>query len=315
MKIKRLQFNPTTWSGVSALLVMTLCQGMALAEVSDQSQSNYFEKGRVAYIYNDGAPLREKPSTKAPAIKVLSVGEKITLDEEHSTFEDENTVNLSGVELPWLKVGTEDGKHGYLWAGNIAQTTVKQDLNNDGTEELVLTNRIARHIEHKTDYDSAIITTGIKTLEHNTVIDEQKFDTDYDETNGMQTTLYRPMGFNPNTAILKEEFAAEACGVVGGYVFFAWHDNHWIKGFQEDTYSDAGVVSDSVDFVFPEEKGGQPNAIKAIRTTESNFNEKTNQYTHKEKEIMLYIWEDGKFQSKKIAVVTPQKSKKAIKHK
>lgn len=281
---------------ISALFFgASLMNTVAQAETTDESGMYYYDKGRATYVYEESTPLFAEESEKSTLLETLPVGSAVTIEEDKSDYAGDHFLTKNGMELPFVKVSSTDStghkKLGYVWAGNLSKTAITEDLELDDEKELILSNIVYRGVKADQNY----ATLGIKVLKNGKVFDDTTFEMPYTEVSGLQTTVYVPAGFSPFIAILKENFVPGACGVLGGHVFFAWHKGYWVKGFSEDEISDAGAFSNHVEFVFPLDRDGKMNAIKAIRTIESDFDDQTNQYKTKEQEVTVYDWQDGVF--------------------
>lgn len=267
---------------------------IAFAEITDSTSLHYYEKGKTAYIFDEGAKFIDVPNTNRSALKTLPTDTAVTLQEDSSAYDEANSHIENGIELPYLKVRLADGTEGYVWAGSLAKTTLSADLDLDDSQERIMTNFTA--ITESTD-GRRDLTTTVKVLRDGKVINNYAFNVPYDEVNGFDSTLYQIAGFSPMVALLKQEFQPQACGVLGGAVILAWDGSHWVKALDEEYVSDAGAFSNDVEFIFPLERGGKINTIKALRTVLSDFDDRTNKYKKTERALKTYEWQNGTFKT------------------
>lgn len=249
-----------------------------------------FEENKTQKIFTDWTRIRQSPNVTSPVLDSLQSNQQILIVKK-----DETILKLGERRANWYKISYQKGdttSEGYVWGGNLAVGY----RNKNGYDFLFgLTKTLAK----KDPGFNATIQqnyASVKVMEGNTLIDEVSF-----ETGSGESLSYGSFALESNHKLknveltLKATVSGEACGIPSYDQYILFRNKKLITLPQLMSVGDADVYYHSEEFVFPNDKGGIPNAF-IFKMEEMEKDEKDRE--KKKKATKTYVWDGSSYRLK-----------------
>jgi len=250
-----------------------------------------FEENKTQKIFTDWTRVRQSPQIDAQILDSLQTNQQVLIIKQDSTI-----LKLGERRSNWYKVSYQkDDKtsEGYIWGGNLCVGY----RNKNGYDFLFgLTKTVNKKDKQ---YPEIIINQNIaavKVVEGNTLIDEVAFDTGSGESlsYGMFTIESNHKLQNVELT-LKAMVSGEACGIASYDQYILFKDKKLVALPQLMNVGDADVYYHSEEFVFPNNKGGIPNAF-IFKMEEMEKDDKDRE--KKKRASKTYLWDGNSYKLK-----------------
>jgi len=241
-----------------------------------------FEENKPQKIFTDWTRVRKEPNVTSEVTDSLQTNHQVMILKK-----EEAVLRLGERGANWYKVSYQKGdvaSEGYIWGGNLSVGY----RNKNGYDFLF---GLSKTVDRKNkEYNETVKQNiaGIKVMEKNTLIDEVYFDTGRGEELSYATFTIESGHQLQNVELtLKAMVSGEACGIASynQYVFFK--DKKLVALPQLMNVGDADIFYHSEEFVFPNDKGGIPNAF-IFKMEEMEKDEKDRE--KKKRSSKTYLW-------------------------
>lgn len=274
---------------------------------------NYFwdfnynsENKTTAVIGAKNCYIREETSTNSTLLDSLQIGTKIKVVKNTEVHLNIKGLNLSWVEIEYSK--NNQIKTGFLWKGFIAVGNITK-----GNTMFLTTidSKYSKKVQREDyEYEGDFYRISVKAIDtENHIISEKSFSKELSESHFFQNSAISSWGLKNLNAIYRISFSGEACGIPTYYFYFGWNGKEFLLLPEKYDVGDAGAYYHTEEFIFPKEKGGQPDRIiKNIEEDEEVGEAKDGSYTIHEikKSTEFYSWDGKTF---KLLKTTKQKPK------
>lgn len=209
---------------------------------------------------------------------------------------DETILKLGERRANWYKISYQkSGKtaEGYVWGGNLAVGY----RNKNGYDFLFgLTKTINKKDKQYPEITVQQNIAAVKVVEGNALIDEVSFETGSGESLSYGTFTIESNHKLQNVELtLKATVSGEACGIAGYDQYVLFKDKKLIALPQLMNVGDADVYYHSEEFIFPNDKGGIPNAF-ILKMEEMEKDDKDRE--KKKKALKTYLWNGSSYKLK-----------------
>lgn len=276
------------------LTILFLCViQLFSAQEEDYEYANgvfQFEENKTQKIFTDFTRIRQSPNVNAQILDSLQTNQQILILKQ-----DETILKLGERRANWYKISYQKGdkiSEGYVWGGNLC---VGYRTKNGYDFLFGLTKTISKK---NPEFDGTIQQNiaAIKMVEGNTLIDEISFDTGSGES-----LSYGTFNIESNHKLKNVEFtlkamvSGEACGIASYDQYILVKDKKMIALPQLMNVGDADVYYHSEQFIFPNDKGGIPNAF-IFKMEEMERDEKDRE--KKKNASKTYLWNGDSYRLK-----------------
>ncbi|SIS94883.1 SH3 domain-containing protein [Chryseobacterium gambrini] len=249
-----------------------------------------FEENKTQKIFTDWTRIRQSPNITSPILDSLQSNQQILILKK-----DETILKLGERRANWFKISYQKGdstSEGYVWGGNLCVGY----RNKNGYDFLFgLTKTLAKK---NLDFNGTIHQNyaSVKVMEENTLIDEVSF-----ETGSGESLSYGSFAMESNHKLknveltLKVIVSGEACGIPSYDQYILFRNKKLIALPQLMSVGDADVYYHSEEFVFPNDKGGIPNAF-IFKMEEMEKDDRDRE--KKKKASKTYIWDGSSYRLK-----------------
>ncbi|MCE3075719.1 SH3 domain-containing protein [Chryseobacterium gwangjuense] len=250
----------------------------------------HFDDNKSQKIFTDKTRVRLDPNLDAEILDSLQTNQQVLILKK-----DETVLQLGERSANWYKISYQKGdkaSEGYVWGGNLCVGY----RNKNGYDFLFgLTKTIKKKDKkYNQDYDQNI--ASIKVLEGNVLIDEASFDTGSGESLSYSTFNIESNHKLQNVELtLKAMVSGEACGIASYDQYVLFKDKKLIALPQLMNVGDADVYYHSEEFIFPNDKGGIPNAF-VFKMEEMEKDDRDRE--KKKKASKTYLWDGNSYQLK-----------------
>ncbi|AZA60705.1 SH3 domain-containing protein [Chryseobacterium indoltheticum] len=249
-----------------------------------------FEENKTQKIFTDFTRIRQSPNVNAQILDSLQTNQQILILKL-----DETILKLGERRANWYKISYQKGdktSEGYVWGGNLC---VGYRTKNGYDFLFGLTKTVSKK---NPEFDGTIQQNiaAIKMVEGNTLIDEISFDTGSGES-----LSYGTFNIESNHKLKNVEFtlkamvSGEACGIASYDQYILVKDKKMIALPQLMNVGDADVYYHSEQFIFPNDKGGIPNAF-IFKMEEMERDEKDRE--KKKNASKTYLWNGDSYRLK-----------------
>jgi len=249
-----------------------------------------FEENKTQKIFTDFTRIRQSPNVNAQILDSLQTNQQILILKQ-----DETILKLGERRANWYKISYQKGdktSEGYVWGGNLC---VGYRTKNGYDFLFGLTKTISKK---NPEFDGTIQQNiaAIKMVEGNTLIDEISFDTGSGESLSYGTFTIESNHKLKNVEFtLKAMVSGEACGIASYDQYILVKDKKMIALPQLMNVGDADVYYHSEQFIFPNDKGGIPNAF-IFKMEEMERDEKDREI--KKNASKTYLWNGDSYRLK-----------------
>ncbi|MPS65090.1 SH3 domain-containing protein [Chryseobacterium sp.] len=264
------------------------------AQEEDYEYANgvfHFEENKTQKIFTDWTRIRQSPNVNAQILDSLQTNQQVVILKKEETI-----LKLGERRANWYKISYQKGdktSEGYVWGGNLCVGY----RNKNGYDFLFgLTKTV-----NKKDKQSPEITiqqniAAIKVLEGNALIDEVAFETGSGESLSFGTFNIESNHKLQNVELtLKATVSGEACGIPSYDQYVLFKDKKLIVLPQLMNVGDADVYYHSEEFVFPNDKGGVPNAF-IFKMEEMEKDDRDRE--KKKRASKTYLWDGNSYKLK-----------------
>lgn len=264
------------------------------AQEEDYEYANgvfHFEENKTQKIFTDFTRIRQSPNVNAQILDSLQTNQQILILKQ-----DETILKLGERRANWYKISYQKGdktSEGYVWGGNLC---IGYRTKNGYDFLFGLTKTINKKDK---EYPEIVIKqniASIKMVEGNTLIDEVSFD-----TGSAESLSYGTFNIESNHKLKNVEFtlkamvSGEACGIASYDQYVLVKDKKMIVLPQLMNVGDADVYYHSEQFVFPNDKGGIPDAF-FFKMEEMEKDEKERE--KKKNASKTYLWNGDSYRLK-----------------
>lgn len=249
-----------------------------------------FEENKTQKIFTDWTRVRLDPGVNAQIVDSLQVNQQVMI------LKKENAVlKLGERNANWYKISYQKGENtleGYIWGGNLCVGY----RNKNGYDFLFgLSKTIDRKNKEINEIEKQNI-AGIKVLEGNTLIDEVYFDTGRaEELSSAAFNIESNHKLQNVEFTLKAMVSGEACGIASYDQYVLFKGKKLIALPQLTNVGDAGVFYHSEEFIFPNDKGGVPNAF-ILKVEDMEVDERDRE--KKKHSFRTYLWNGNTYKLK-----------------
>lgn len=250
----------------------------------------HFEENKTQKVFTDWTRLRKAPDVNAQILDSLQTNQQIMILKM-----DEAILKLGERRSNWYKISYQKGEgtaEGYVWGGNLCVGY----RNKNGYDFLFGLTKTETRKDKKFGDNFKQNIASIKVVEGNTLIDEVSFDTGRGEE-----LSYGSFAIESNHKLQNVEFtlratvSGEACGIASYTQYVLFKDEKMIALPQLMNVGDADIYYHSEEFIFPNDKGGIPNAlIFKMEEMERDDHDREK----KKRSSKTYLWNGSSYQLK-----------------
>ncbi|WP_294287508.1 SH3 domain-containing protein [uncultured Chryseobacterium sp.] len=271
----------------TALFLLTVQFLLAQEETYADGIFN-FEENKPQKIFTAGARIRQAPQVNAEVLDSLQANQQVFILKK-----EETVLKLGERAANWYKISYDkDGRNseGYIWGGNLCTGY----RNKNGYDFLLgLTKTVAKKDPQFPTGTIQQNMAAVKMMEGNTIIDEVSFDTGSGESLSYGTFTVESNHKLKNVEFtLKASVSGEACGIPGYDQYILFTSKKLIVLPQLMSVGDADVYYHHEEFIFPNDKGGIPNAF-IFKMEEMEKDEKDRE--RKKKASKTYLWDGNAY--------------------
>lgn len=249
-----------------------------------------FEENKAQKIFTNWTRVRQEPKVDAQIVDSLQTNQQILILQK-----DENILKLGERRSNWYKISYQKGEQtaeGYIWGGNLCVGY----RNKNGYDFLFGLSKTENKKDKASGENFKQNIASIKVLEGNTLIDEVFFETGQGEELSYGTFTIESNHKLQNVELtLKAMVSGEACGIASYDQYVLFKDKKLITLPKLTNVGDADVYYHSESFVFPNDKGGIPNAF-IFKIEEMEKDEKDRE--KKRHSSKTYLWNGNSYQLK-----------------
>ncbi|NML72429.1 SH3 domain-containing protein [Chryseobacterium sp. RP-3-3] len=249
-----------------------------------------FEENKPQKVFTNWTRVRKEADVKSQVIDSLQTNQQVIILKK-----EEAILRLGERGANWYKVSYQKGdavSEGYIWGGNLSVGY----RNKNGYDFLFgLSKTVDRKSKEYKGTEKQNI-AGIKVMEGNALIDEVYFDTGRGEELSYATFTIESGHKLQNVELtLKAMVSGEACGIASYNQYVLFRDKKLVALPQLTNVGDADVYYHSEEFVFPNDKGGIPNAF-IFKMEEMERDDKDRE--KKKRSSKTYFWNGSSYQLK-----------------
>jgi hypothetical protein len=250
-----------------------------------------FEENKTQKIFTDWARIRQEPNVDSQILDSLQTNQQILILKK-----EEIILQLGERSSNWYKISYQKGdktSEGYIWGGNLAVGY----RNKNGYDFLFgLTKTITKKDKQYPEVILKQNIASVKAVQGNTLIDEVSFDTGLNESLSYGTFNVESNHKLQNVELtLKATVSGEACGIASYDQYVLFKDKKLIALPQLMNVGDADVYYHTEEFIFPNDKGGIPNAF-IFKMEEMEKDERDRE--KKKKYSKVYLWDGNSYKLK-----------------
>jgi len=249
-----------------------------------------FEENKPQKIFTDWTRVRSEPGVNTQITDSLQTNQQVMI------LTKENAIlKLGERSANWYKISYQKGENtreGYIWGGNLCVGY----RNKNGYDFLFgLSKTIDRKNKEFNEIEKQNI-AGIKVMEVNTLIDEVYFDTGRgEELSSAAFSIESNHKLQNVEFTLKAMVSGEACGIASYDQYVLFKDKKLIVLPQLTNIGDAGAFYHSEEYIFPNDKGGIPNAF-ILKVEDMEVDERERE--KKKYSSKTYLWNGNTYKLK-----------------
>ena len=249
-----------------------------------------FEENKTQKIFTDFTRVRQQPTVNSKILDSLPSNQQVLIIKK-----DESLLQLGERAAHWYKISYQknnESLQGYIWGANLSVGY----RNKNGYDFLFgLTKTLSKK---NPDVDGSYQQNyaSVKVLKGNQLMDEANFETGLGESLNFGTfTIESNHQLKNVDFTLKATVSGEACGIAGYDQYVLFTNNKLIALPQLMNVGDADIYHHSEEFIFPNDKGGIPNAF-IFKTEEMEKDEKEREKTKRSSKT--YLWNGSSYKLK-----------------
>lgn len=273
-------------------LFVCLLQFFAAQEEQDVYTNGIFnfEENKTQKIFTDWARIRNSPDTNSRIADSLQANQQVLI-----LTKDNAVLQLGERAAYWYKISYQkegETKEGYIWGGNLAVGY----RNKNGYDFLFGLSKTMDRKDKEFNQVYKQNVAAVKVMEGNQLINEVSFDTGSQESLSYATfTIESSHQLKNVDFTLKVSVSGEACGIAGYDQYILFRDKKLITLPQLMNVGDADVYYHNEKFIFPNDKGGMPNAF-ILKMEEMEKDDKDRE--KKKKSSKVYLWDGSAYRLK-----------------
>ncbi|WP_114822588.1 SH3 domain-containing protein [Chryseobacterium sp. KLBC 52] len=249
-----------------------------------------FEENKAQKIFTNWTRVRSDAGVNAQIVDSLQVNQQVMILQK-----DNAVLKLGERNAYWYKISYQKGENileGYIWGGNLCVGY----RNKNGYDFLFgLSKTIDRKNKEINEIEKQNI-AGIKVLEGNTLLDEVYFDTGRgEELSSAAFNIESNHKLQNVEFTLKAMVSGEACGIASYDQYVLFKDKKLIALPQLTNVGDAGAFYHSEEYIFPNDKGGIPDAF-ILKVEDMEVDEKNRE--KKKHSSRTYVWNGNTYKLK-----------------
>jgi len=249
-----------------------------------------FEENKSQKIFTDWTRIRKEPNVKSQVVDSLQTNQQVLILKKEETI-----LRLGERGANWYRISYQKGdvtSEGYVWGGNLSVGY----RNKNGYDFLFgLSKTVDRKNKEVTTLEKQNI-AGIKVMEGNMLVDEVYFDTGKGEELSYATFNIESNHKLQNVELtLKALVSGEACGIASYDQYVLFKDKKLIALPQLMNVGDADVFYHSEQYIFPNDKGGMPDAF-IFKVEEMEKDDKDRE--KKKRSSKTYLWNGNSYRLK-----------------
>ncbi len=250
-----------------------------------------FEENKPQKIFTDGTRIRRSPGVNAPVLDSLQANHQVMVLKK-----DETVLKLGERTANWYKISylkNDKNAEGYVWGGNLCIGY----RNKNGYDFLLgLTKTVTKKDPQFPTEAIQQNIAAVRMMEGNAVLDEVSFETGSGESLSYGTFMVESNHKLKNVEfILKATVSGEACGIPGYDQYILCTGKKLVALPQLMSVGDADVYYHHEEFIFPNDKGGIPDAF-IFKMEEMERDEKDRE--KKKKSSKAYRWDGTAYKPK-----------------
>ncbi|MDQ0780532.1 SH3 domain-containing protein [Chryseobacterium sp. W4I1] len=249
-----------------------------------------FEENKIQKIFTDWTRVRKEPDVKAQITDSLLANQQVMILKKEDAI-----LKLGERGANWYKVSYQKGdavSEGYIWGGNLCVGY----RNKNGYDFLF---GLSKTVDRKNkEYNETIKQNiaGIKVIEGTNLIDEVYFDTGRgEELSYASFTIESSHKLQNVELTLKALVSGEACGIASYNQYVLFRDKKLVALPQLMNVGDADVYYHSEEYIFPNDKGGIPDAF-IFKIEEMERDDKDRE--KKKRSSKTYLWNGNSYKLK-----------------
>jgi hypothetical protein len=273
-------------------LFVCLLQLFAAQEEQDVYTNGIFnfEENKTQKIFTDWARIRNSPDTISRIADSLQANQQVLI-----LTKDNAILQLGERAAHWYKISYQkegETKEGYIWGGNLAVGY----RNKNGYDFLFGLSKTMDRKDKEFNQVYKQNVAAVKVMKGNQLINEVSFDTGSQESLSYATfTIESSHQLKNVDFTLKASVSGEACGIAGYDQYILFKDKKLITLPQLMNVGDADVYYHNEKFIFPNDKGGMPNAF-ILKMEEMEKDDKDRE--KKKKSSKVYLWDGSTYRLK-----------------
>ena len=249
-----------------------------------------FEENKTQKIFTNQTRIRQQPNLNSQILDSLQSNQLILIIKKEG-----NVLQLGERGSNWYKVSYQKENktsEGYVWGANLCIGY----RNKNGYDFLFGISKTVDKKDKKFNQNYKQNIASVKVVEGSTLLDEVFFETGSGESLSYGTfTIESNHKLKNVDFTLKAIVSGEACGIAGYDQYILFKDKKLIDLPQLMNVGDADIYHHSEEFIFPNDKGGIPNAfIFKMQEMEKdeNYNEKVKRLSK------TYLWNGSSYRLK-----------------
>lgn len=215
-----------------------------------------FEENKTQKIFTEWTRIRKEPNVNSQLLDSLQSNQQVLIIKK-----DETVLQLGERSSNWYRISYQKENktlEGYIWGANLCIGY----RNKNGYDFLFGISKTVDKKDKKFNQIYKQNIASVKVVEGNALIDEVSF-----ETGSGESLSYGTFNIESNHKLQNVDFtlkaivSGEACGIAGYDQYILFKDKKLIALPQLMNVGDADIYHHSEEFIFPNDKGGIPNAF------------------------------------------------------
>lgn len=250
----------------------------------------HFEDNKTQKIFTNYTRVRQAPDVNAQILDSLKTNQQIVILKK-----EEQVLKLGERGANWYKISYQKDNQnfeGFIWGGNLAVGF----RNKNGYDFLFGITKTEDRTDKKYNQKYKQSFASIKMLTGETLEGEVSFETGLGESLSYATFSIESSHRLKNVELtLKATVSGEACGIATYDQYVLLKDKKLIALPQLMNVGDADIYYHSEKFIFPNDKGGIPNAF-VFKMEEMEKDEKEREKFKRSSKT--YLWNGNSFRVK-----------------
>jgi hypothetical protein len=249
-----------------------------------------FEENKTQKIFTDFTRVRQQPTVNSKILDSLPSNQQVLIIKK-----DESLLKLGERAAHWYKISYQKNSQtveGYIWGANLSVGY----RNKNGYDFLFGLTKTLSKTNPDGDGSYQQNYASVKVLKGNQLMDEANFETGLGESLNFGTfTIESNHQLKNVDFTLKATMSGEACGIAGYDQYVLFTNKKLIALPQLMNVGDADIYHHSEEFIFPNDKGGIPNAF-ILKTEEMEKDENEREKTKRLSKT--YLWNGSSYKLK-----------------